>query len=189
MKSSERIGDISTWPEYQLFIQFTKSWEPAMLADGMPLVSLFDEIEANSRSTRGTELRKRFGRIPYGSPLYWWEVVREGKTHCAYIGQTTRQSPQRRFESHSALVRLLSKYVNDPLARVHFRLCSRLDLLHDSHRLAIEHLPPSQAQPIVDDIEGFLIYRYQPEFNKQLKATERIPSKPFTVHTLEFDAV
>jgi hypothetical protein len=189
MEPSAYIGDISSWPDYQLLIQFTKAWEPDMLTGGMPFVSLLDEIEANSNSERGAEIRERFGRIPYGSPLYWWEVEREGTTRCAYIGQTTRLCLQKRFESHGALVRLLAKYVNDPLARVHFRLCSRLELHSGDHRYAIEHLPPSQAKAIIDDIEGYLIYCFQPEFNKQLKAAARKPSVPFTVHTLEFDAV
>lgn len=189
MTSADYIGDISDWTDYQLFIQFTKAWEPALLAEGTPLVSLVDEIDANSRSLRGAEIREQFGRIPYGSPLYWWETERDGQRQCAYIGQTVHQTLQKRFEGHGALVRLLAQHVNDNSTRVLLRLCLRFDLISAGRRVAIEHLPPEQAARIVDDVEGFLIYKYQPQFNRQLKASERAPSIPFTVHTLEFDAL
>ena len=189
MTSTDYIGDISGWTDYQLVIQFTSAWEPTLLAKGMSFVSLLDEIEANSRSLRGAEIREKFGRIPYGSPLYWWETERDGQRQCAYIGQTVHQTLQKRFEGHGALVRMLAKFVNDNSTRVMLRLCSRFDLIVAGRQVAIEHLPPEQAARIVDDVEGFLIYKYQPEFNSQLKVSQRVPSVPFTVRTLEFDAV
>ena len=65
------LGDLSSAPEYRVRLEFTAPLDPSLVAQGMPFVSLLDEIAANSASTRGKEMRAQYGRIPYGSPLYW----------------------------------------------------------------------------------------------------------------------
>lgn len=184
---TSHLADLSFAPEYRVRLEFTPSLEPKMVAEGMPFVSLLTEIEANSLTATADELRRQYGRIPYGSPLYWWEThSRSGVVTCAYIGQTVRLQVQKRFETHGAVVRLLAKYVNSPDARVMFRLCSRLDILHGGHRFAIEHLPPDQAAHVVADVEAHLIYMNQPSLNTQHKRRPKTPWKPFAVEHLRF---
>ncbi len=168
-------------------LEFTPSMEPAMIADGLPFVSLLREIEANSLSSSAEEIRRQYRRIPYSSPLYWWEThTKDGVVSCVYIGQTVRLQVQERFEAHAAVMRLLAKYVNSSDIKVMFRLCSRLDILYDSHRYAIEHFPPDDAARIVTDIEAYLIYDNQPSLNTQHKRRPKIPWKPFAVEEIQF---
>jgi hypothetical protein len=148
----------------------------------MPFVSLLTEIEANSCTTTAEELRAQYGRIPYGSPLYWWETrSKSGIVTCVYIGQTVRLQVQKRFETHAKVVRLLAQYVNSPDTRVMFRLCSRFDVLYGTVRRALEHLPPDQAVLVVADVEARLIYEKQPSLNSQRKRTPKAPWKPFVL--------
>jgi hypothetical protein len=161
--------------------------EPALIADELPFVSLIKEIEANSLNASAEEIRRQYGRIPYSSPLYWWEThTKDGVITCVYIGKTVHLRVQKRFEAHSVVMRLLAKYVNSSDVKVMFRLCSRLDILFDGHRYAIEHLPPDDAARIVTDVEAYLIYENQPLFNTQHKSHPKIPWKPFVVEDIQF---
>jgi hypothetical protein len=148
----------------------------------MPFVSLLTEIEANSITASATELREACGRIPYSSPLYWWESYSEdGAAKCQYIGQTVYLEVQKRFESHAKVIQLLATHVNQPGTRVMFRLCTRLDLVYGNSHCAIEHLPPEQAVKVVTDVEARLIYEIQPAFNSHYKQAPKAPWKPFVI--------
>ncbi len=131
---------------------------------------------------------QQYGRIPYGSPLYWWEVHTKDAHRCVYIGQTVDLPLQKRFDQHTKIVRLLCKYVNDPATTVFYRLCSRLDITccigSKSYRWAIEHLPVDQARRVVTDIEAHLIYEHQPEFNTNYRRRRKRPWKDFSVRQL-----
>jgi hypothetical protein len=184
---SIHLGDLSAAPEYRVRIEFTPAFEPSQFFEGLPYVSLLTEIEANSLSPRAAELRKEHGRIPYGAPLYWWESHgTSGNVVCEYIGQTIRQSLQKRFEAHAKVSRLLAKYVNDPEHRIMFRLCSRLDVSFGNNCHAIEHLPPEQAAKVVIDVEARLIFERQPPFNTHHKRKPKIPWKPFVIEAFHF---
>lgn len=181
------LADFSSVSEYKVRLGFTQPLEPAMIADGLPFVSLLREIEANSFSASGEQIRMQYGRIPYSSPLYWWEThTKDSVDTCVYIGQTVRLQVQERFEAHAVVMRLLAKYVNSSDIKVMFRLCSRFDLLYDNHRYAIEHFPPDDAARIVTDVEAYLIYKYQPPLNTQHKHRLKTPWKPFTVEEIQF---
>jgi len=163
--------------------------DPGAVASGkIPLVSVALEIEANSLTHTAAKLRKQYERIPYGSPLYWWETNCRGNVECAYIGQTIDMRLQKRFEGHAKLVRLLCKYVNDPNVSVHYRLCSRFDIIYSTgskyHHCALEHLPIDQAKKVTDDIEAHLIFLKKPPFNTQHKSKKRKPWKHFKIREL-----
>jgi len=149
-------------------------------------VSLLTKIEANFLTREAAELREKHGRIPYSSPLYWWESIsRAGDITYEYIGQTVYLQVQKRFESHGKVIQLLATHVNEPGTRVMFRLCSRLDVVYGSSRLAIEHLPPEQAVEVISDVEARLIYERQPALNSQYKRTPKAPWKPFVIETVD----
>lgn len=187
MTVSTHLGDLSSQSEYRVRLEFTQCLDPSILADGLPYVSLLTEIEANSSDSDADELRERYGRIPYGSPLYWWEThSSSGVVECAYIGKTVKLELQKRFEQHATLLRLLAKHVNAPEIRVMFRLCSRFDILSDQRRFAIEHLPSDQAANVVADVEAYLIHRYQPVLNTHYRGNPKPPWKPFDVEDISF---
>jgi hypothetical protein len=176
------LGDISSVSEYRVRIEFTPPLDPSLLAEGMPFVSLLTEIEANSATPKALELREKYGRIPYSSPLYWWESCSEGGVPtCEYIGQTVFLEVQKRFESHAKVIQLLATHVNQPDSLVMFRLCSRLDVVFGNSCFAIEHLPPEQAAKVVTDVEARLIYERQPAFNSHYKGSPRAPWKAFAI--------
>jgi len=180
------IVDISSVHTYSVRIEFTDLMDPQTLCEeGLPLVSVSNEIEANSSSPLGEELRKKYDRIPYGAPLYTWEVQTGKNTELLYIGQTMLLSIQKRFEGHATGFKILSKYVNDPSTRVYYRLCSRLDLCFekDEQRVirAIEHFPIAQARRIVDDIEAYLIFKLKPRYNMHHKNNEKQYWKSFSI--------
>jgi hypothetical protein len=179
---SMHLADLSKVENYTVRLEFTVPLEPSLLAQKMPYVSLLDEIEANSRSGRGAELRKRHGRIPYSSPLYWWESYSEaGSVTCEYIGQTVDLKLQTRFDQHAKIVKLLATHVNLAGTRVMFRMCSRLDIRYAGARLALEHLPSAQAIKVVDDIEAHLIFENQPQWNSHHKRKRKKPWKKFAI--------
>ena len=98
---------------YKVRLAFTERYEPASLSgEGLPYVSLENEIEANTLSQKGQDLREKYGRIPYGSPIYLWESESDGKTEVLYVGQTMLLSLQKRFEGHASVVKLLADHVN-----------------------------------------------------------------------------
>jgi len=161
--------------------------DPLLIAEGISFVSLLTEIEANTLGATADELRRQYSRIPYSSPLYWWEThSKSGIVACVYIGQTVRLQVQKRFDSHKAVMRLFARYVNSDDITVMFRLCSRLDVLYGNRRLAIEHLPPDQAARVVTDVEAHLIYVNQPSLNTQHKHHPKIPWKPFVLEEVRF---
>jgi hypothetical protein len=183
------LADLSHATDYEVNLEFTSPMAPDAIANGeIPLVSLATEIEADSLSETGAEIREQYGRIPYGSPLYWWEKHSGGETACLYIGQTIHMPLQDRFESHAKLVRLLCQFVNDATVEVFFRLCSRFDIHYSSgdqrQRYAIEHLPVDQAKEVIADVEAHLIFENQPEYNVHHKDERKVPWKSFFVRAL-----
>lgn len=184
----KHLADISGVSSYKVRLEFTDVFEPSMLSgDGLPYVSIEDEIEANSVSQRSQKLRELYKRIPYGSTLYFWESETGGVRKILYVGQTMLLPLQKRFEGHGALVKLLADHVNLPESRVYFRLCSRLDLTYDSRRgrvtRAIEHFPLNQARKIVDDLEAYVIFNVKPPYNKQYKNKEKLYGLPFSIES------
>lgn len=182
----EHLADLSRVSEYEVNLEFTSAMAPEQIATGqLPYPALTVEIEANSLAEAAAEIRENYGRIPYGSPLYWWEKHSEKEVTCLYIGQTVRMALQDRFEGHEKLVRLLCQFVNDPTASVFFRLCSRFDIHYSREeqrfRSAIEHLPVDQAQKVISDVEADLIFRHQPEYNVHYKSRRRSSWKPFKI--------
>jgi len=180
------LADIKGVSFYEVRLEFTERFEPSSLSgDGVPFVSVKDEIQANSSSAQGQKLRDEYGRIPYGSPLYLWEGDTEGRIEVLYVGQTMRQSLQKRFEGHASVMKLLADRVNLKKTHVYFRLCSRLDLIYicDNTRLirAIEHFPLEQAKRIIEDIEAYLIFNIKPIYNKHFKNSEKQYWKPFSI--------
>jgi len=180
------LADISEFDKYEVRLEFTDQFEPETICgEGLPFVSMEDEIEANSGSDYGKELRKIYGRIPYGAPLYIWESNRNSKTQIEYIGQTMSLKVNKRFTGHAKAMQVLAKYVNNNDVSVYFRLCSRLDIIinkgKSNRRIAIEHLPFDQAKKIVNDIEAYLIFSIKPFFNKQYKEKEKKYIKPFKI--------
>ncbi|MBA7595450.1 hypothetical protein ES703_02413 [subsurface metagenome] len=184
---SAHLADISSVSEYAVELEFSDIMNPSIISEkGLPLVPVKTEISANTLTLKAKEIHKKYGRIPYGSPIYIWEAHGEdGNNRIVYIGQTLRQSIQRRFEGHSALIRLLTRYVNEPSCRVYFKLCTRMDIIYDSARLerksAIEHFPVEQAKKIIDDVEAFLIYEYKPKFNSIYVKHPKNYCKPFKI--------
>jgi len=183
---TKHLADLSGVSRYEVRIEFTNPMQPREISTGqIPLVSVALEIKANSLTNDAAIIRKQYGRIPYGAPLYWWEAIRSGKNRCVYIGQTVMLPLQKRFEGHAKLVRLLCRYVNNPNVSVVFRLCSRLDISYSlgnvQYTRAIEHLPLDQAQKVVDDIEAHLIYTHKPEFNNHHKKKPKVPWKQFDI--------
>ena len=180
------LADISEFDSYEVHIEFTEQYDPETICGkGLPYVSLKDEIEANSDSEYGKTLRKTYGRIPYGAPIYLWESVRNTIGKIEYLGQTMSLKLNKRFTGHAKAMQVLSKYVNKSDVNVYFRLCSRLDIVISKNgltrKLAIEHFPFNQAKKIVDDIEAYLIYTIKPFFNSQYKEREKRYSKPFKI--------
>jgi hypothetical protein len=180
------LADLTDATFYEVRIEFTDRFEPSSLSgDGLPFVSADDEIHANSSSDKGAALREQCGRIPYGSPLYLWEVEINGKSKILYIGQTMLLAVQKRFEGHAAVVKLLADHVNNKESMVFFRLCSRLDVTYkvgnEVCARAIEHFPLVQAQRIIDDVEAYLIFNVKPKYNTQHKNYEKVYTKPFKI--------
>jgi hypothetical protein len=183
---TNHLVDLSDVKSYKVRLGFTQRYEPNSLSgDGLPFVSLEDEIEANSPSQKGQALRDEYGRIPYGSPIYLWEEESDGKTKVLYIGQTMLLTLQKRFEGHAAVMKLLADRVNTDGTKVYFRLCSVLDLMFErngiSARYAIEHFPLSQARTVVDDLEAYIIFKLQPPYNTHYKKKEKTYSIPFEI--------
>ncbi len=182
----QHLADLGCAKGYAVRVEFTDRLEPSTIScDGLPIVSLETEIVVNSPSSEGRALREQYGRIPYGAPLYTWELQQGGRSTLLYVGQTTLQRVQDRFGRHATVVKLLAKYVNDPTAFVYFRLCSRLDLQYEhqgvSIRRAVEQLPITQARKIVDDIEAYLIYSCKPTLNTNHREQEKRYWKPFSI--------
>jgi len=180
------LADLTDATSYDVRLEFTDRYEPSSLSgDGLPFVSVVDEIHANSSSARGVTLRELYGRIPYGSPLYLWEADTRGKIEVLYIGQTVLLTVQKRFEGHAALMKLLADHINIKGTMVFFRLCSRIDLKYkvgDKMNVsAIEHFPPAQARNIIDDLEAYLIFNFKPKYNTQYKNHEKRYVKPFQI--------
>lgn len=180
------LADISKFESYDVHIEFTDYYDPESICGiGLPYVSLKDEIEANSTSSYGKELRNKYGRIPYGAPLYIWESVGNNGCKVEYIGQTMSLKINKRFSGHAKALQILSTYVNKNDVNVYFRLCSRLDIVYNDNRLtrrvAIEHFPFEQAKKIVDDVEAYLIFKIKPFFNSQHKGKEKKYVKPFKI--------
>jgi hypothetical protein len=172
------IANISEFNEYNVRIEFTDYYEPETICgEGLPYVSVKDEIEANSTSEKGQKLRTVYGSIPYGAPIYIWESVKTNVSKIEYIGQTMSLRVNKRFSGHAKAMHVLSKYVNDNTVKVYFRLCSRLDISFEKngirHRYAIEHFPFEQAKKIIDDIEAYLIFTIKPFFNTQHKDKQK----------------
>jgi hypothetical protein len=89
--------------------------DPALIVDGLPFVSLLREIEANSLSASAVQIRRQYRRIPYSSPLYWWEThTTDGVVTYVYIGQTVRLRIQKRFEAHAADTRAKKTALANP---------------------------------------------------------------------------
>ncbi len=186
MKINKHLTSIESVPEYEVILEFTERMDPAIISESsLPFVSLKVEIDANSLSEEASKLYEQFGRIAYGAPLYIWETEKYNNWQISYIGMTIEQNIQKRFETHSGLVRLLARYVNDPKSKVFYRLCSRFDLIYALEdrisRSPIEHLPLDQARKVVNDIESKLIYQYKPEYNTLFKQKEKIYWKKFEI--------
>ena len=186
------MASIESIAEYKVILEFTKRMEPSPISEnGLPFVSMKIEIDANSLSDEARKLRKMYGRIPYGSLLYIWEMHKSNNLRILYIGQTMAQKIQKRFERHSKLVRLLARCVNDPKIKLFYRLCSRVDLVYNDKncthsRSAIEHLPLEQAKKVVSDIEAMLIYKYKPEYNTHYKNKEKKYWKKFNIENIKW---
>ncbi len=192
----DHLADLSGVSSYQVRIEFTDRFEPKSLSgDGLPFVSVEDEIVANSSTAAGQALREKHGRIPYGAPLYLWEVqtrgrnfwefVTGGRSQVVYVGQTMKLSAQKRFEQHASAIKILADHVNTNGAYVYFRLCSRLDLTYQSAGQtvcrAIEHFPFEQACAIVDDLEAYTIFQIKPHYNTHYKHNAKTYQMPFTI--------
>jgi len=183
---TNHLADITEVASYKVRIEFTDTFEPSLLSgDGLPYVSIEDEIDANSASQRVQCLRDEYGRIPYGSPLYLWESVTGGKREVLYVGQTMLLTVQKRFEGHGAVVKLLADHVNQSGAKVFFRLCSRLDLIYEIDgrviHSAIEHFPLDQARKIVDDLEAYIIFQIKPPYNTHYRNKGKVYNLPFSI--------
>lgn len=193
---TDHLADLIGVTSYQVRIEFTDRLEPSSLSGGgLPFVSVQDEIAANSRTPQGQAMREKYGRIPYGAPLYLWEVetcgrslwdsVPGGRGGVVYVGQTMRLSAQTRFEQHAALVKLLADHVNTDGANVYFRLCSRLEVIYETAgqkvSRAIEHFRIDQASTIVDDLEAYIIFQIKPHYNTHYKNKEKAYHLPFTI--------
>ena len=183
---NQHIVDLGQCQNYHVIIAFGPRMEPALISSGdIPFVSISTEIKANSLTNEADLIRKEYGRIPYGSPLYWWETEINSATNCVYIGQTIKMKLQKRFDSHTKALRLLCKYVNDNETNVYVRLCHRFDIEYSRNEMknlyALEHLPLDQAQKVVNDVEAYLIYKYKPEFNIKYKNRKKNVWKEFTV--------
>lgn len=181
------LADLTNISKYEVCLEFTPRMDPLVISNGkMPLVSLSREIRANSLIKQSRLIHSQYGRIPYSSPLYWWEAVDKKTSRDLYIGQTVNLALQKRFEYHHKIVRLLCRYVNDKNVHVYFRLNSRFDLISpNGQRVAIEHLPPVQAKRVLSDVEAFLIYTYRPEFNDRLTNRKKRPWKPFSLKEIK----
>jgi len=180
------LADLAGVTSYEVRLEFTDRFDPSSLSgDGLPFVSVEDEIHANSSSARGKNLREQYGRIPYGSALYLWEADTSGQSEVLYIGQTMLLAVQRRFEGHAAVMKLLADHVNNKNTMIFFRLCSRLDLKYqvgdDMRVRAIEHFPLAQARTIMDDLEAYLIFRLKPRYNTHYKDHEKNYTMPFQI--------
>ena len=183
---NEHIADLSAISEYGVLIDLGPPMKPELISTGdIPLVSIATEIKANSLTEEGKRIREYFRRIPYGSPLYWWETHSGPNSQCVYIGQTVMLALQNRFDNHTKVLRLLCRYVNEPDTTVYFRLCHRFDIRYSNggveHRFALEHLPLNQAQKVVKDVEAYLIYEHKPEYNMKYKKRRKTPWKPFAI--------
>lgn len=182
----KHLGNINSISTYKVRLEFTKQEDPSNISkSGLPFVSTQTEIEANSLTTKARSIHKQYGRIPYSSPLYIWEISKENTNKILYIGQTMLQRIQDRFEGHSNIVKLLAKYVNNQNSRIFYRLCSRLDLIYIKNgyeeRIAIEHLPLGQARKVVHDIEAWLIFKYKPKYNTRYVNKEKKYWKKFSI--------
>jgi len=190
---NEHLGNLSGVEFYEVRIEFTEPMEPSLISEyGLPYVSFVDEVSANSMTQKSKMFREEYGRVPYASPLYLWEVQTGKERKLLYIGRTIKQKLQKRFEGHVSVVRLLSQYVNDSTAFVYFRMCSRLDLTYKQGNSmvvrAIEHFPVEQAKLVISDIEAFLIYNCQPEYNTHYKKSRKKQWIQFTItQTLNID--
>lgn len=190
------LADLNDVTAYEVWIEFTERIEPSKLSvDPLPFVSVKDEIIANSATPEGDAMRKEYGRIPYGAPLYLWEAetyeacsaggMRVNDSRVVYVGQTMHLTAQKRFEQHASVMKILADYVNVEKASVFFRLCSRLELIYKAgdqmHRRAIEHFPLEQACSIVDDIEAYIIFQMKPQYNTHHKNRAKVYERPFEI--------
>lgn len=186
VRSAVHIADISGASSYEVNLEFLEAMEAMDLSRiKMPYVSLLAEMIVNTVTPESNQIRAKFGRFPYSSPLYIWETQIGGKRSIAYVGQTVRMAIFDRFRAHHVGKKLLAEKKAGKIDQVLYRLCSRFDLYYcdanTSRRVAIEHLPAQQARKIVDDIEGWLIYKLQPPRNTMLKKHKKRYWKPFTV--------
>lgn len=182
----DHLADLANVASYMVQIEFTDRLEPSLISgDGLPFVSVEDEIVANSFTAQAQRLRQEHGRIPYGAPLYLWEVVTAGHSDVVYVGQTMKLSLQKRFEQHASAAKILADHVNDNNSHVYFRLCSRLDLVYETNAKtvcrAIEHFPFEQARDVVDDVEAYIIFQMKPHYNTQFKNNAKAYHWPFSI--------
>jgi len=188
----KHIANFDNISSYEVILEFSNKMAPSMLCDGSsPYVSIKTEIDANALTEEAKQLCEKYGRIPYGSPIYTWEsCTSDGQVEIEYIGQTIRQTFQKRFELHSSVMKLLAKYVNNPLIKVYYRVCTRFDIYaiinSKYYKYPLEFFPVNQVQQIVNDIEAYLIYKYKPNFNTCYQKRQRKYLKPFTIKSIEF---
>ena len=182
------LANIIDVKSFEVLIEFTGLFEPSLISrHNLPFVSLEKEIIANRSSLEAQRLREFYKRIPYSAPLYLWELQDNSNksNELLYIGQTTLQQIQRRFEGHSTVMKILAEYVNEPTSFVYYRLCSRLDIKYKKEGKyivrAIEHFPIKQARRFIDDIEAYLVYKCKPRYNTQYKKREKVYWKPFSI--------
>jgi hypothetical protein len=190
------LADLTDVTSYEVWLEFTERLEPSELSvDPLPFVPVKDEITANSATAEGEAMRKEHGRIPYGAPLYLWEVetcetrsageLYVSDRRVVYVGQTMHLTAQKRFEQHASVMKILAAHVNIERASVYFRLCSRLDLIYrvgdQTLRRAIEHFPLEQACSIVDDIEAYIIFHMKPQYNTHYKNRAKVYQRPFKI--------
>jgi hypothetical protein len=183
---TDHLADLAGVSSYQVRIEFTDRFEPSSLSgDGLPFVSVEDEIVANSATPAGEALRKAHGRVPYGAPLYLWEVATDKGSQVVYVGQTMKLTAQKRFEQHASVMKILADHVNTNGAYVYFRLCSRLDLIYQTGGQtlcrAIEHFPSAQACAVVDDLEAYIIFQIKPQYNTHYKNQAKAYQTLFTI--------
>ena len=176
------LGDLSASESYDVRLAFTDPTDPAFFAErSQELVSVADEVVANSMTEEAARMREKWGRTPYGSPLYAWQLLKDKTQTVLYIGKTFRMRIQDRQALHEKVFKILCRYVNEPSASVFFRMCTVFDIDHGTKRIALEHLPPEQAEQVLADVEAALIHRHQPEFNSDFRKKPRAYWKPFRV--------
>jgi hypothetical protein len=183
------LANLNKIKSYDVEIVFSKPIASSILCNGeIHLVSPREEITANSLTLNARKIYKKFGRIPYGAPIYIWLIVNRNRPKIVYVGQAFWQNLKRRFRNHAVRDKISAKYLQKSTAKVFCRICTRSDIIYDQSRHAIEHFPPRQASKIVDDVEAFLIRELKPEFNTQFVKYKKKYWKPFQVN-IRWDSI